>query len=78
VVVHNDAYGSMKRDQIRQYGGRVIGTDLFIPDLSTLATSFGLGAERVERPADLEGALGRALHSGKGTVLDVVCPIEGI
>ena len=32
LFVHNDAYGNMKRDQIRHYGGRVIGTELNVPD----------------------------------------------
>jgi len=27
----------MKRDQMKTYGGRVIGTELFIPDLPRLA-----------------------------------------
>lgn len=78
VVVHNDAYGNMKRDQIRQYGGRVIGTDLRLPDLCALSASFGLQAERVQRPADLESAISRAFGSGKPALLDVICPIEGI
>jgi len=33
LVLRNNAYGGMKRDQIKSYEGRVIGTELFIPDL---------------------------------------------
>ena len=57
VVVHNGAYGNMKRDQIRSYGGRVIGTELFVPELTTLAQSFGCYGARVERPSELFGAI---------------------
>lgn len=78
IVVHNDAYGNMKRDQIRQYEGRIIGTELYVPDLCTLAASFGMDAERVEQPGELADALARALAAGKPYLLDVVCPIEGI
>jgi acetolactate synthase-1/2/3 large subunit len=42
IVVRNDAYGNMKRDQINHYGGRVIGTDLHLPDLCALAGAFGV------------------------------------
>src|SRR5262245_48972152 len=44
VVIRNGAYGNMKRDQIRHWGGRVIGTDLHLPDCCALAASYGVGA----------------------------------
>jgi len=78
VVVHNDAYGNMKRDQIRHYAGRVIGTELNVPDLCTLGTAFGAHVERVDQPSQLADAIGSALASRKTALLDVVCPIEGI
>ena len=31
----------MKRDQMKTYGGRVIGTELFIPDLPRFAELYG-------------------------------------
>ena len=78
LVVHNDAYGNMKRDQIRHYGGRVIGTELNVPDLVQLGGAFGAYAERVERPAELPDAMRRAFAANKTALLDVICPIEGI
>ncbi len=77
-VVHNGAYGNMKRDQIRHYGRRVIGTDLNLPDLPVLAQSFGVHATRVDSPAELLPAMKTALSAGKPALLDVICPIEGI
>jgi len=78
LVVHNDAYGNMKRDQIRHYGGRVIGTELNVPDLVQLGAAFGAYAERVEQPSNLRDAIGRAYAANRMALLDVVCPIEGI
>lgn len=78
LIVHNSAYGNMKKDQLKHYGGRIIGTDLYLPDLCALASSFGAHAERVERPTELEGAIARALAAGKPALLDVLCPVEGL
>ena len=78
IVIRNDAYGNMKRDQIKHYGGRVIGTDLHLPDLCGLAASYGIEAERVDQPRALLPTVKRALRLHKPILLDVICPIEGI
>jgi thiamine pyrophosphate-dependent acetolactate synthase large subunit-like protein len=68
----------MKRDQIKHHGGRVIGTDLYLPDLSALARSYSIEAERVAEPRALLPAVKRALAISKPVLVDVICPIEGI
>ena len=78
IVVRNDAYGNMKRDQIKHHGGRVIGTELYLPDLCALAGSYNIEAERVAQPQALLPAIKRALAARKPMLLDVICPIEGI
>jgi len=78
IVVHNSAYGNMKRDQIRHYGNRVIGTDLYLPDLCALAHTFGAHSVRVEKAVDLVTEIRSAMAVGKPALLDVICPIEGI
>ncbi|OGQ81382.1 MAG: hypothetical protein A3F90_12990 [Deltaproteobacteria bacterium RIFCSPLOWO2_12_FULL_60_19] len=78
LVVRNSAYGNMKRDQIRHWGGRVIGTELRLPDLCALAAAYGVEAQRVERPPELPPAIKRSLALGRPSLIDVVCPIEGI
>jgi acetolactate synthase I/II/III large subunit len=78
IVIRNGAYGNMKRDQIRHWGGRVIGTDLPLPDLCALAVSYGIESHRVERPPELPAAMKRSLTLERPCLLDVVCPIEGI
>ena len=78
LVVRNSAYGNMKRDQVRHWGGRVIGTELRLPDLCALAAAYGVEAQRVERPPELPPAIKRSLALGRPSLIDVVCPIEGI
>ena len=78
IVVRNDAYGNMKRDQIKHHGGRVIGTDLYLPDICALAGSYSIEAERVAEPRALLPAVKRALAARKPVLVDVICPIEGI
>jgi thiamine pyrophosphate-dependent acetolactate synthase large subunit-like protein len=78
IVVRNDAYGNMKRDQIKHHGGRVIGTELYLPDLSALAGSYNIEAERVAEPRALLPAVKRALAVRRPVLVDVICPIEGI
>jgi acetolactate synthase-1/2/3 large subunit len=78
IVIRNDAYGNMKRDQIKHHGGRVIGTELYLPDLCALAGSYRIEAERVAQPRALLPAVKRALAARKPILLDVICPIEGI
>jgi acetolactate synthase-1/2/3 large subunit len=78
IVIRNDAYGNMKRDQIKHHGGRVIGTDLYLPDLCALAGSYNIEAERVAEPRALLPGVKHALAVRKPILLDVICPIEGI
>jgi thiamine pyrophosphate-dependent acetolactate synthase large subunit-like protein len=68
----------MKRDQVKHHGGRVIGTELYLPDLCALAGSYKIEAERVAEPRALLLAVKRGLAAGKPVLLDVICPIEGI
>jgi acetolactate synthase I/II/III large subunit len=78
IVIRNDAYGNMKRDQIKHYDGRIIGTDLHLPDLCALAGAYGIEAETISQPKALLTAFQRALAVRKPVLLDVICPIEEI
>ena len=71
LVLRNNAYGGMKRDQMKNYGGRVIGTELFIPDLPRLAELYGAKGLSVTRKEDLKPVLQQALASDDFTVVDV-------
>jgi acetolactate synthase-1/2/3 large subunit len=71
IVLRNNAYGGMKRDQIEHYGGRVIGTDLFVPDLARLAELFGAKGLTITRPEEIKPLLRKALESDDLVVVDV-------
>ncbi|QDL91111.1 hypothetical protein FDP22_04535 [Paroceanicella profunda] len=64
IVFDNASYGNVRRDQVERYGGRLLGADLQNPDFVALAQSFGMAAERVERPEALGPVLSAMLASG--------------
>jgi acetolactate synthase I/II/III large subunit len=71
IVLHNNAYGGMKRDQLHHYDGRVIGTELFVPDLARLAELFGAKGYTITRPEEVRPVLQKALQSDDFVVVDV-------
>jgi acetolactate synthase-1/2/3 large subunit len=73
VVFNDGAFGNVKRTQEQQFSGRVIASDLTNPDFVGLARAFGIDAERVTEPADLEAALRSALASHAPALIEVAC-----
>jgi len=71
LILRNNAYGGMKRDQMKTYGGRVIGTELFIPDLPRLAELYGARGVRVTRSEELRPVFQQALACDDFVVVDV-------
>jgi acetolactate synthase I/II/III large subunit len=71
LILRNNAYGGMKRDQMKTYGGRVIGTELFIPDLPKLAELYGAKGLAVTRKEELKPVFQQALASDEFVVVDV-------
>src|SRR5438093_1621406 len=71
LVLRNNAYGGMKRDQLKNYGGRVIGTELFVPDLARLAELFGAKGYTVTRSEEVKPVFQKALQSDDFVVVDV-------
>jgi len=71
LVLRNNAYGGMKRDQMKTYQGRVIGTELFIPNLPKLAELYGAKGFSVTRKEELKPVFQQALASDEFVVVDV-------
>jgi acetolactate synthase-1/2/3 large subunit len=71
LILRNNAYGGMKRDQIKTYGGRVIGTELFIPDLPRLAELYGAKGIRITRSEELKPVFQQTLAADDFVVVDV-------
>ena len=71
LILRNNAYGGMKRDQMKTYGGRVIGTELFIPDLPKLSELYGAKGFAVTKKEELKPVFEQALASDEFVVVDV-------
>ncbi|MEQ8604551.1 MAG: thiamine pyrophosphate-binding protein [Marivibrio sp.] len=77
IVSNNAAWNIERFDQEYNYGGRVVGTTLGNADYAAMARALGAHGERVEDPADLPGAIGRALQNAPA-VVDVVTSREAV
>jgi acetolactate synthase-1/2/3 large subunit len=77
-VVGNDArWNAEYQIQLRQYGvARAVGCALLPSRYDQVAGGLGAHGERVEAPADLDGALARAVASGRPACVDV--RIDGV
>jgi acetolactate synthase-1/2/3 large subunit len=71
LILRNNAYGGMKRDQQNSYGGRIIGTELFIPDLAKLAEIYGAKGYSVTNPAELAPVFKETLAKDEFAIVDV-------
>ena len=71
LILRNNAYGGMKRDQQKNYGGRIIGTELFIPDLGKLAALYGAKGFSVTKKEELTPVFQEALAKDEFVVVDV-------
>src|SRR5438105_7007095 len=79
IVFNDGAFGNVKRTQEQVFAGRLIASDLVNPDFVALARSFGIDAERVTTPNDLEAALPAALAARKPALLEVaVGPMSNV
>jgi acetolactate synthase-1/2/3 large subunit len=74
LVFNNNAYGNVRRDQIKVFDGRVVAADLVNPDFVKLAESFGAGAARVSSPQTFRPVLERAIADGGPYVIVIEVP----
>jgi acetolactate synthase I/II/III large subunit len=71
IISNNAAWNIERHDQLTNYGGRVVGTELRDSDYAAMARALGAYGERVEDAADLPSALERALANAPA-LIDVV------
>jgi acetolactate synthase-1/2/3 large subunit len=71
IVVDNGTYGTIRMHQEREFPGRVAGSDLFNPDFAALARAYGWRGEYVDKTADFEPALQRAIEAGVPSLIHV-------
>jgi acetolactate synthase I/II/III large subunit len=76
VVFNNGAFGNVRRDQMEQFGGRLVGSVLQNPDFVRLAETFGVRGARATSPAALKQALEGALNTGGPWLIEVPVSAE--
>ena len=71
IIFNNDAYGNVRKMQIRDYDERVIASDLVNPDFVKLGEAFGANAFRAETERQLREAMRYGFKSDLPTIIDV-------
>jgi acetolactate synthase-1/2/3 large subunit len=79
-IFDDRALGSIRDIQQYRFGERYLGTDFAVqPDFARIAEACGCHGERIEDPADVDGAASRALEAndaGVPAVLDFIVARE--
>jgi len=73
VVFNDQAFGSTKSDQMVNFNGRIVGTELNNPDFAKLAELFGAKGLKA-KPEQLGKALEEALGAKRPVVIEVPLP----
>ncbi|MGH2346289.1 MAG: thiamine pyrophosphate-binding protein [Chloroflexota bacterium] len=77
IVVFNDgAYGSVRENQTKRYGGRHTAVALQTPDFPALARACHAYGVRIERPYDLQGALVDAWAADRPTLIELPVTLQ--
>ena len=75
VLVFNDnSYGVLEKQQEALFGEK-IGVELYNPDFISLAKSFGIEGERVDRIDQLEDTLSEAVRSPDIRLIEITVPV---
>ncbi len=74
IVFSDGAYGNVKRDQKRNLGGRLVGSEFDNPDFLKLADSFGIAGYRANSPGQLKTALKDALQQSGPALIEMPVP----
>lgn len=75
VIANNSAWNIERQDQVDNYGGRVVGTELTVSSYAELARALGAHGEAVDDPSELDAAIERAF-ANPPAVIDVTVSRE--
>jgi acetolactate synthase-1/2/3 large subunit len=78
IVSNNNCFGSIRIHQERAYPGRHVGTTLSNPDFVQLAGAFGVTAERVSHPNEVDAAVARGLAARGPYLIEVVTSLASV
>ncbi len=71
IVFNDNAYGNVLRLQRDDFGGRVIGSELFNPDYQLLARAYGITGRYAETADQLRVALRESIRADEPTLIEV-------
>lgn len=74
LIFTNNAYGTVRSIQRREFGGRYIGNTLHNPDYVKFAEAFGAKGMRAESTEDLGGKLKQSLDAGGPVLIEMPVP----
>jgi acetolactate synthase-1/2/3 large subunit len=77
IIANNGAWGIERNDQIHNFGGRIVGTEIAGCRYDLLAKGLGAHGEHVENAADLPEAIARAIGNAPA-VIDVATTRDAI
>jgi acetolactate synthase-1/2/3 large subunit len=78
IVVNNNAYGTIRMHQERDFPNRVSGTSLVNPDFVAFARSFGIAAARVTATAEFAATAQSMLAIDGPALIEIPMAIEAI
>lgn len=71
IVVNNQSYGNVRRDQQMGFGSRFSGSELKTPDFVQLAESFGVRGYRVDSPQALKPVLEKCIELNQPCLIEI-------
>lgn len=78
ILSNNRCYGSIRIHQEREYPGRHVGTHINSPDFVALARSFGIDAELVDQPDQVDAAIARGLAAARPYLIEVKTSLNAV
>jgi thiamine pyrophosphate-dependent acetolactate synthase large subunit-like protein len=75
LLCNNSAYGAIRANQDRNFGGRRFGCQLKNPDFQKLASAYGITSVRVDKPEDLESSLVAGIKSRQLNLIEFTVDI---
>jgi len=78
LILNNNAYGTIRMHQERDYPNRTLATELVNPDFAKWAQSFGAHGAVVERTDEFAPAFEAAMNAGRISVIEIRVDLETI
>ena len=78
LILNNNAYGTIRMHQERDYPNRTLATELVNPDFAKWAQSFGAYGAVVEQTEDFAPVFEAAMNAGRISVIEIRVDLETI